>query len=378
MQMKVKPHVYTVFKLIPIKSKTGKGSRAPDQTLIEDAVSEVKALATMAEIDGFVEFRSARVLQGSMPQLLQDLNTDWENQHSDENTQIIYPKEQLWLLVEMSDAGTDLETLLKKGFPNGDQLHKPEEGAKLTIQQTWDIFWGTAEALARGEALANFEHRDLHPGNICITNRPTKKPSKPDKTTTPKLTNLKVTIIDYTLSRATLDDDSVLANSMKDRGIFAQTSFDETDNRQYNIYRSMKRLIEGGPNVRHGMKWHEYVPMTNILWLYHILKLLVDNTEFFSKDPTGKSFPLLTERKLAQRLAQILGRVNPLNMQEWLYLSAGDVVADEVVYKGNLASAVLEVGVDAFPEDSEIVARYRHARWDRCVAVRAKKGHHEI
>jgi len=365
MQMKAEPNVYTVWKLIPLKNRTGRGCRAPDQTFIEDAAAEVKVLALMAEIEGFVEYRSARVLQGSMPLLLQKLNTDWQTIHPDEETGIKYRKDQMWLLVEMSDAGTDLETLLKNGFLNGELLPKAENDAKLTIQQTWDIFWGTAEALARGEAIARFEHRDLHPGNICISIRATPL-NKSDKYTVSKNTNFEVTIIDYTLSRATFENDEVLANSMKDRSIFGQSSLDRTDNRQYSMYRYMRSLVEGGANVRHGKQWHEFIPMTNILWLYHILKFLLDNTESYSQDPTGKAFTILKERQLAERLAKIVDRMDPTSLNEWLYLSAGDVVSEEVVYKTGIERGVLSLGIDDFPEDSEIMAKHRRARWTRC------------
>lgn len=373
MQMKDKPNVYTVWKLIPLKNKSGKGCRAPDQTFIEDAAAEIKALALMAEIEGFVEFRSARVLRGSMPRLLQNLNTDWEIGHPDEQTEIKYSKEQKWLLVEMSDAGTDLETLLKKGFPNGELLHTTEKGAKLAIQQTWDIFWGTAEALARGEALAKFEHRDLHPGNICITRR-TMPPDEPDKHSIQKNTDLEVTVIDYTLSRATLENGEVLANSMKVGSIFEQSSLDPTDDRQYSMYRHMKSLIDGDPNAQHGERWHQYVPMTNIMWLYHILKFLLDNTEFFCANPTCKAFTIPKERKMAKRLAKILARMDPINLSEWLYLSAGDVVSEELAYKAGTERGVVSPDINDFADDDEIMAKHRRARWARCTMQSTARG----
>ncbi len=362
MQMKDEPDVYTVWKLIPLKNKTGKGCRALGQTFIEDSAAEVKALALMAEIEGFVEFRSARVLRGSLPPLLQNLNTRWQISHPDEETEIKYSKEQQWLLVEMSDAGTDLETLIKKGFSVGELLPTAEKGAKLTIQHTWDIFWATAEALARGEALAEFEHRDLHPGNICISKRTT-PPEDPDRHTVPKHTDLEITIIDYTLSRATLENGEVLANSMKDGSIFEQSSLDPTDDRQYSMYRHMRSLIDSIPNIPQERKWHQYVPMTNIIWLYHILKYLLDNTAPFPKKQARKA-PTITleERKMNKRLAQILARMDPVDVGEWRYRSAADVVSEEVAFENGIGHALSSSSdISDVRDDNVTVVTHRHA-----------------
>lgn len=362
MQMKDEPDVYTVWKLIPLKNKTGKGCRALGQTFIEDSAAEVKALALMAEIEGFVEFRSARVLRGSLPPLLQNLNTRWQISHPDEETEIKYSKEQQWLLVEMSDAGTDLETLIKKGFSVGELLPIAEKGVKLTIQQTWDIFWATAEALARGEALANFEHRDLHPGNICISKRTT-PPADPNQHTVQKHTDLEVTIIDYTLSRATLENGEVLANSMKDGSIFEQSSLDPTDDRQYGMYRHMRSLIDSDPSVPQERKWHQYVPMTNIIWLYHILKYLLDNTAPFPKKQPRKA-PTISpeERKMNKHLAQILARMDPVDVSEWRYRSAADVVGEEVAFENGIWHALSSSSdISDVRDGSVTVVEYRRA-----------------
>ncbi len=110
------------------------------------------------------------------------------------------------------------------------------------IWSVWDVFWGVAIALGKGEEEARFEvsqdagshalkgkltsllsiqHRDLHLGNICIRSaaHPVVRSLSPDTTcssptelTTRALdpnrrlgfTDLETTIIDYTLSRANM------------------------------------------------------------------------------------------------------------------------------------------------------------------------------
>ena len=329
--------VYTVWKLMPLKPKKGKGARRIDQTLIEDAAAEVKALACMQEIHGFVEFRSAQVVRGSLPQRLVDINNDWQKGHPDDPADVEYIKDQLWLLIEMSDAGTDLETLLINGFPDLSRLHKTSLGNRLTIRQAWDIFWGTAEALAQGEVQANFEHRDLHPGNVCIT-KSTVLSGEADQHEIKRYTDLRVTLIDYTLSRATINEGETLANSMKDQTLFTQTSDKPTDRRQHEMYRSMRNLVmatrEG--QRQQAAKWKEFVPTTNVIWLSHILHLLLDEAggfkqdSFEGKDASFADIKDIKDRKLAKRLATILNHLRPDEPKGWQYLSATEVVDDEM------------------------------------------------
>lgn len=369
MEMITSSKLYTVWKLIPIKLKKGKGSRAPNQTSIEDAAAEVKALATMQQFHGFVDFRSAQVLRGSPPPLLSQVHKEWALTHPDDEDQGPYGPDQLWLLIEMTDAGTDLEAVLKHGFPNGSLLNKAKKGARLTIKQTWDIFWAVTEALARGEKWAGFEHRDLHPGNICITDSKTlSKDAGQDEM--PRFTNLKVTLIDYTLSRAVTEEGEVLANSMRDSTIFAQTSDDPTDARQYEMYRVMKALVVGpGEGQRDAVaKWKEFVPVTNVIWLFHILTLLLQETERYKQNRRAgkveKGFTDVTEQKMAHELACVLDHLRPATptSDEWPYLSATEIVDHKM-------RRLKTPFVRYLDGDSEAMRQQRFARADMCIPV---------
>ena len=331
MEMTTRPEVYTIWKLMAIKPRKGKGSRAPDQTTIENATAEVKALAFMQEIHGFVDFRSAQVLRGLLPQPLVKFNEEWEAKHCGDTGEMGSSSDQLWLFVEMSDAGTDLETVLREGFPDGSRLNKRSRGSRLTIKQTWDIFWGITETLARAEGAADFEHRDLHAGNVCVTNSPIRAEGE-DQHQTERYTNLRVTLIDYTLSRATLEDGEVLANSMSDPQLFEQAGTNETDNRQYETYRKMRVAVTGvDANVKSRLaRWEDFVPVTNAFWLYYLLQLLLDETELYPQFPTkgqeARWFQDEEERHLAKRLTKILIRLRRDHRDEWQYDSATDVI----------------------------------------------------
>ena len=147
-----------------------------------------------------------------------------------------YPDTQLWAVVEMDDAGCELEKF-----------------AWSSIFQIYDIFWGVAMALARAEEYAMFEHRDLHLGNVCI--RSTRgdgcrdPPTELDVARHPSssgfgISSLETTIIDYSLSRADLlltDDPAglteVASSDLDKKQLFDAIGQDEDEIMQRNTYR---------------------------------------------------------------------------------------------------------------------------------------------
>ena len=351
MQSRKKSKMYTIWKMIPLRPRQGKGSHQKDQTFIDDALTELKTLSLLSEIPGFVQFRRpAHVLKGSLPEGLHKVSQDYDKYHPEEvakhgKNRTDYSEEQLWLLLEMTDAGTDLETIMDRGFPDGTCLIRYEPVWGMTPRQTWDIFWGVSGALANGEVHANFEHRDLHRGNICIKRKKRDaSPSASSDTTNSsikKYTDLEITIIDYTLSRATLANGEVLAISMSDRTLFAQTSENENDNLQYNVYRWMRELVEGerGGAGKDSAKWKRFVPMTNLLWLYYLLTIMLEKTmlpEVPGDSNFMKSFDSVFRKehlnrteedsKVLERLKELKMQIAPENRSVWDCLSAQDLL----------------------------------------------------
>ena len=309
---------YSVWKLMPLKPSTGIGSRPRnDQTLIKNAAMEVRMLYAMSDIDGFVQFRSAHVVEGLVPEQIRKAHESWAKDLKTDDIWYCtdmgaeYPsKNQLWLLMEMTDAGQDLDVMLSTA-----RLQK----TLFSVQETWDIFWGVAEALMRGEAQAEFEHRDLHPGNICIKLR-----EEPLDVTTehgvPRLSKREVTLIDYTQSRLTLDSGDVLATAV-DESIFRQNDADPVAQRQYDIYRDMRDVVkmEKKAGIAIGQMWGKYVPATNVLWLHYILAELLHLT---MKEPgmqEGSDMIEAIERLESKLLSRTQGR--------WEYRSACEVVS---------------------------------------------------
>ena len=346
------PDVYTIVKLVPLRPLKGKGSRRKDHMSIDDAVAETKALAAMAAINGFVEFRIAHVLTGVLPSLIAEIQSAWEQDHPDDVADLKHEKDQLWLLMEMTDAGTDLETLLGQGFPDGTFLNSDEEGKKVTAFQTWDIFWGVAEALARAEQIADFEHRDLHPGNVCIRRaQDVSEASVCDNIGLIKrFTDLRVTMIDYTLSRANTSGNAegeVLANSMRDASVFEQHSDNEIDERQYETYRRMKEMVmyQDSRGNREN-KWKAFVPATNLLWLQHLLVVLLRQTA--TARDLGKrltELPKEDSHRLMDVLEAIRDDFDPPLWKKWRCQSVEDLVVQEINNAENQRSEISEIEV---------------------------------
>jgi serine/threonine-protein kinase haspin len=146
------------------------------------------------------------------------------------NNKSTYPSDQLWAVIEMEDAGDELSDVPVSNFI-----------------QAWDIFWGVTLALAKGEEMARFEHRDLHIGNICITKvKPFIGENSASISTLSSqkfgLSGFTTTVIDYTLSRTDANESNVGNGGGQGRVIFTdldrdKTLFEAVGEYQYDIYR---------------------------------------------------------------------------------------------------------------------------------------------
>jgi len=114
---------------------------------LADVASEVRLLQRMSPVPGFTNFRDVRVMRGRLPT---QFVSAWRYYNKnvkksffqDPGRTTTHDEDQLWAVVEMQDAGKDLETV-------------PIESAEMC----WDVFWGVTIALAKGEEWAEFEVR---------------------------------------------------------------------------------------------------------------------------------------------------------------------------------------------------------------------------
>ncbi|KAJ4364312.1 hypothetical protein N0V95_000824 [Ascochyta clinopodiicola] len=169
---------------------------------VADVLSEVKLLQNLNHIPGFTNFRDLTVLQGRPSSSFNNAWKAWnkarprgkKSYFPDPSKKTSYEDTQLWAVVEMQDAGIDCEKLMEA------------EGLG-TIWEVWDVFWGVCMSVAKAEEACQFEHRDLHMGNICVrSSRPESDVAMPTVKDPLRrrfrFTGLETTVIDYTLSRA--------------------------------------------------------------------------------------------------------------------------------------------------------------------------------
>ncbi|OJD12641.1 HASPIN protein kinase [Emergomyces pasteurianus Ep9510] len=279
-----------VFKIIPLRAQRGVGSKK--FTTVQEIVSEVQMLKLLDPIPGFARFREVHVVQGRFPDAYQRAWTQYSQANEsdclnpDPSKATSYPDTQLWAILEMDNAGCELEK-----FPWSSTF------------QVYDIFWGVALALARAEQFAAFEHRDLHLGNICI--KPTKKGERSEPIgggpTGFGLSGLETTIIDYSLSRAelqpidTLDEDAspeterensavaeIAWSDLDKKKIFGAIGRDENEKLLRDTYRYMRSEVYHQNNLLSPVQpptkprqWKNYNPRTNLIWLSFLLQMLL-------------------------------------------------------------------------------------------------------
>lgn len=295
--------------------------RAEGMSNPADVASELKLLQRLSDIPGFTHFRDLRVLQGRPPGLFAEAFKAFNAAQKaakkelsifpDPAKKSSYDKEQLWAVIEMQDAGTDLEKLVAQGVSSN-------------IWVVWDIFWQVVLALAKGEEEAEFEHRDLHLGNICVRTPEPVVEADIDTSKTFGFTSFEATLIDYTVSRASMipaseafdlqaqgqsADEVAYIDLANDPHLFYGDSAEEY---QYDIYRYMRGCIyystpyasfpndgtsapdssegeaetpaPGPPSTKEmaliesttNRTWRQFHPQTNLCWLHFVLYMLLE------------------------------------------------------------------------------------------------------
>ena len=239
----------------------------------------------------------------------------------DPNLKRTWGRGQLWLMIEMEDSGTALEDVIKKVRKG---IEEGQEG--WGVKRTWAIWWGIVRALARGEWWAGFEHRDLHGGNVCLK-----------KVEVGAEEEERVTIIDYSLSRAEIANDRILAyDFLSDEALLTGEG-----DVQYDVYRSMAHALKevSAPSCE------AFVPKTNLLWLRYLLMQLLGIT---GKVKGGEQAML--ETKVPKKCQQECRSQNETGAETWLRQALEELqgglkrgwIGD---YNLGSAEALLELGI---------------------------------
>jgi len=289
----------SVLKVMALKPPSGPGSQRDTSVDVTSAVSEVLIMDMMAEIPGFLEFKGAHIIEGKPPRAIKGAYDAHAAKHESFFPQPgSYHRDQLFLALELGDAGTDIEHF-----------------SITAISQIWDIFFGIVIALSHGEELASFEvsivsrefffsnvfqHRDLHEGNVCVRQVGNLISCAPKQRHKFNYSGLEITLLDYTLSRATQGDVTIYRDLEEDVELFKESKL-----LQHQMYRRyiQPRLVKFTLTpIRmrtwaffrsHGLShpsfdkvtssssgtWKGFMPYTNVIWVYYLFNYTTNKYE---------------------------------------------------------------------------------------------------
>ena len=144
-------NIHAILKIIPIRpAYISKRNLTP----IEVVYHEYYLHEILHNPPGFAQIYSFNVVSGTYPQYFSQATNAWEPNSTSarRNLHLKYPASQHYAIMELADAGAD-----------GESITNPSVFAVL------DIFWQVVLFLANAETQLNFEHRDLHISNICVS-----------------------------------------------------------------------------------------------------------------------------------------------------------------------------------------------------------------
>ncbi|KAG8369024.1 hypothetical protein BUALT_Bualt15G0107200 [Buddleja alternifolia] len=197
----------------------------------------------------FIQTIDLRVCEGYYDSALINAWEDWDAKHGSEND---HPKEfpanQCYVVFVQEHGGQDLESFVLLNF---------EEARSLLVQVTL--------ALAVAEAAYEFEHRDLHWGNVLLSRKGSASLQfiLDGKKIQVKTFGLHISIIDFTLSRINTGEDILFLDLSSDPELFEGPKGDK----QADTYRKMRDVTDEC--------WEGSFPKTNVLWLQYLVDILL-------------------------------------------------------------------------------------------------------
>ncbi|XP_052261104.1 dentin sialophosphoprotein-like [Dreissena polymorpha] len=196
----------------------------------------------------FCRVNAIHCVQGKYPlELLKHWDLYHKNKGSENDRPDMFPEHQLYIMFEFEDCGTSLESY-----------------ELTTISQGKSVLTQVAYALAVAEERLQFEHRDLHVGNVLVraTDQEEIAFKLLGRTVTVPSMGIQASVIDFTLSRLTKDGCTVFTNLAED-----DTLFQGKGDYQFDIYRTMRK--ENSNN------WERFVPHSNVHWLHYLADKVV-------------------------------------------------------------------------------------------------------
>ncbi|XP_050223094.1 serine/threonine-protein kinase haspin homolog [Mercurialis annua] len=272
----------TVCKIVPFDGELRVNGEVQKKS--EELLEEVVLSRTLNHLRGhdgdaadasnacttFIETLDLRVCQGPYENALIKAWEDWDDKHGSENDHPRgFPEKQCYVVFVLQHGGKDLESFVLSNF---------DEARSLLVQVT--------AALAVAEAAFEFEHRDLHWGNILLSRNgsTTVQFLLEGKPISVKTYGLAISIIDFTLSRINTGEDILFLDLSSDPYLFKGPKGDK----QAETYRKMKEVTED--------YWQGSFPKTNVLWVMYLVDILLQKKSFERSSKNERDMRSLKKR----------------------------------------------------------------------------------
>ncbi|RWR76366.1 serine/threonine-protein kinase haspin isoform X1 [Cinnamomum micranthum f. kanehirae] len=247
----------TVCKIVPIDGDLLVNGEVQKRS--SELLEEVLLCWTLGTLKGqghnqnictnFIETKDVRVCQGAYDASLIKAWEDWDAKNGSENDHPKeFPEKQCYVVFILADGGRDLESFVLSNF---------DEARSLLVQVT--------ATLAVAEVAFEFEHRDLHWGNILLSRNgaAVAEFTIQGSQKWAKTFGLSISIIDFTLSRINTGEAILFLDLSADPALFGGPKGD----RQSETYRKMKEVTDEC--------WEGSFPKTNVLWLQYLVDILL-------------------------------------------------------------------------------------------------------
>ncbi|CAL2040816.1 unnamed protein product [Caenorhabditis brenneri] len=246
------------------------------ELIVMKELNQLKNVDSDSSTPNFIELIAAEIVTGNYPK---GLLKAWDSYYKEsENTRpdVYSSKNQNFAVLVSANGGVAMEDFV---------LEKEKEIFSILIQ--------LALSILAAELLMEFEHRDLHIGNLLIDrNGADKLDYKVNGHKIPlEVHGVKVNIIDFTLSRISKEGTTVYLDLEQD-----PTIFEGENDPQFDVYREMRKSNRGD--------WKVFNAKSNLMWIEYIGKRLLEPEIC----PEG----LLTEerKKELRQLISMLGSYN--------------------------------------------------------------------
>ncbi|CAI5449975.1 unnamed protein product [Caenorhabditis angaria] len=253
------------IKIVPIEADEAKplfngqynGGKMPSCALVLPEVVVLKELSKLNNptsnnsTPNFITVVDCYMVRGKYPTGLTkawDMYADMKESLNDRPAGYSTDK-QLYIAFVTANGGSDLESFIVS-----------------TENEVRSILCQLMLSLIVAENELEFEHRDLHLGNVLI-----EKVEKTDKleyklNANPISINsfgIKTNIIDFTLSRIKKDGTTVFFNLENDEEIF-----EGQNDLQFDVYRRMR--------FNNNRNWQDFHPTTNLYWIEYLANKLIE------------------------------------------------------------------------------------------------------